>query len=219
MDFSTVGGELCTETAGGYGKSSVKLVAADRNRHKGKSRYWGSVLFYKHIILGTTVLLILIPLLGLGGMIYKYSRLMEDYQGLLHRTYSLYEAEAVENRRKISEAGRKISLEISGWNDRVGKIPFKVNTDDWNYILVNDWNPLPAAFKPQLDVLDDGHQVDYRIVDDLVKMLSDAKEEGMDLLVCSAYRSYERQADLFGSSIEELMDQGLTYIDAYYKTR
>lgn len=34
MDFSTVGGELCTETAGGYGKSSVKLVAADRNRHK-----------------------------------------------------------------------------------------------------------------------------------------------------------------------------------------
>ena len=120
MDFSTVGGELCTETAGGYGKSSVKLVAADRNRHKGKSRYWGSVLFYKHIILGTTVLLILIPLLGLGGMIYKYSRLMEDYQGLLHRTYSLYEAEAVENRRKISEAGRKISLEISGW-----KVPGK----------------------------------------------------------------------------------------------
>ena len=89
MDFSTVGGELCTETAGGYGKSSVKLVAADRNRHKGKSRYWGSVLFYKHIILGTTVLLILIPLLGLGGMIYKYSCLMEDYQGLLHWTYSL----------------------------------------------------------------------------------------------------------------------------------
>ena len=112
MDFSTVGGELCTETAGGYGKSSVKLVAADRNRHKGKSRYWGSVLFYKHIILGTTVLLILIPLLGLGGMIYKYSCLMEDYQGLLHRTYSLYEAEAVENRRKISEAGRKISLSL-----------------------------------------------------------------------------------------------------------
>ena len=69
MDFSTVGGELCTETAGGYGKSSVKLVAADRNRHKGTSRYWGSVLFYKHIILGTTVLLILIPLLGLGTVL------------------------------------------------------------------------------------------------------------------------------------------------------
>ena len=61
-------------------------------------------------------------------------------------------------------------------------------------------------------------QVDYRIVEDLVTMLSDAKEEGMDLLVCSAYRSYERQADLFNSSIEELMDQGMTYIDAYYKT-
>ena len=84
-------------------------------------------------------------------------------------------AEAVENRRKISEAGRKISLEISGWNDRVGKIPFKVNTDDWNYILVNDWNPLPAAFKPQLDVLDDGHQVDYRIVDEMC--IRDRKEE------------------------------------------
>lgn len=107
MDFSTVGGELCTETAGGYGKSSVKLVAADRNRHKGKSRYWGSVLFYKHIILGTTVLLILIPLLGLGGMIYKYSRLMEDYQGLLHRTYSLYEAEAVETEGKFRRQAEK----------------------------------------------------------------------------------------------------------------
>lgn len=34
----------------------------------------------------------------------------------------------------------------------------------------------------------------------------------------SAYRSYERQADLFNSSVEELMEQGMTYREAYYKT-
>lgn len=101
---------------------------------------------------------------------------------------------------------------------RRGKIPFQVNTEDWNYILVNDWNPLPASYKFQLDVLEDGHQVDYRIAEDLGEMLSDAEAEGLELLVCSAYRSYERQADLFNSSVEELMEQGMTYREAYYKT-
>ena len=68
----------------------------------------------------------------------------------------------------------------------MGKIPFQVNTEDWNYILVNDWNPLPASYKFQLDVLEDGHQVDYRIAEDLGEMLSDEEAEGLELLVCSA---------------------------------
>lgn len=219
MDFSTVNRELCAETAGGdYGRLPDNPAVSVRGKRKKKSRYWGSVLFYKHLILGVIALAILLPLFGLAGMIYKYTCLKSEYQGLLRRANALCTAEAAEQNNKICEAGRKIREELSVWTEGVGKIPFPVNEEDWNYILVNDWNPLPVSYKLQLDVLEDGHQVDYRIVEDLGKMLFDAKAEGMDLLVCSAYRSYERQADLFNSSIDELVEQGMTYREAYYKT-
>ena len=219
MDFSTVNREFCAKTAGGdFGRLPDKPAVSGRRRRKRKNRYWGSVLFYKHLILGMTALAILLPLFGLTGMVYKYTCLKAEYQGLLRRANALCTAEAAEKDNKISEIGRKIKEELSVWTEGMGKIPFQVNTEDWNYILVNDWNPLPASYKFQLDVLEDGHQVDYRIAEDLGKMLSDAKAEGLELLVCSAYRSYERQADLFNSSVEELMEQGMTYREAYYKT-
>lgn len=219
MNFSTVNRELCVQAAGGdYLDAPDKTVPKRRAKRKRESRYWGSVLFYKHLILGMTGLAILLPLLGLVGMLYKYNYLKSEYQGLLRRANNLAVAEAAEKDGKVSGAGSKIRGELSVWTQGVGKIPFQVNLQDWNYTLVNDWNPLPATYQLQLEVLEDGHQVDYRIVDDLQKMLFDAKAEGMDLLVCSAYRSYERQAELFNSSIEKLLDQGMTYREAYYKT-
>lgn len=224
MDFPAVDRELCAETAGGESIGFFDKAAAEggkRSREKSsreKSRYWGSVLFYKHLILGMTAFAVLVPLIALAGMVYKYSCLKAEYQGLLHRADAVGAVQPAEKESRISGSGQKIREARLAWNEGVGIIPFPVNTEDWNYILVNDWNPLPASYKLQLDVLKDGHQVDYRIAEDLEKLLSDAKAEEMDLLVCSAYRSYERQADLFNSSVEELLGQGMTYNEAYYKT-
>lgn len=82
MDFSTVNREFCAKTAGGdFGRLPDKPAVSGRGRRKRKNRYWGSVLFYKHLILGMTALAILLPLFGLTGMVYKYTCLKAEYQG------------------------------------------------------------------------------------------------------------------------------------------
>ena len=65
-------------------------------------------------------------------------------------------------------------------------------------LLVNKEHPLSADFSIAAKAVDaDGHTVDERIYDDLSAMLSDAKAEGIDLRIVTAYRSYSRQQQLY----------------------
>lgn len=108
MDFSTVNREFCAKTAGGdFGRLPDKPAVSGRGRRKRKNRYWGSVLFYKHLILGMTALAILLPLFGLTGMVYKYTCLKAEYQGLLRRANALCTAEAAKKTIKYPKSAER----------------------------------------------------------------------------------------------------------------
>ena len=90
-----------------------------------------------------------------------------------------------------------------------------IDRDDWGLILVNKQNPVPEDFEVKLASLSDSQKADERIIDDIYRMMDAAAEDGVDLMICSAYRSYDRQKRLFDNKINTLMRQGMTYLEAY----
>lgn len=84
---------------------------------------------------------------------------------------------------------------------------------DWNLILVNSKNLLPSDFS--IKTANIGNRaMDERIVDITKKMIDDAKADGVDLLICSSYRSVERQETLFAEQIQSFLNQGYSQDDA-----
>lgn len=91
----------------------------------------------------------------------------------------------------------------------------KIDPDDWRLILVNKQNPVPDGFTVKLSGISDSMQVDERIIADVYKMMDAASDDGINLMICSAYRSYDRQKTLFNNKINKLMSEGMTYLEAY----
>lgn len=85
---------------------------------------------------------------------------------------------------------------------------------DWRLILVNPWNPLPEDFTVELSDLGEGYSIDTRVYPALMEMLDAARAEGLNPVVCSAYRTYETQQALYENKIQRLMNQGWSAEDA-----
>ena len=88
----------------------------------------------------------------------------------------------------------------------------------WNMVLVNGEHPMEDGYVPQLKELEKGLSVDARIVDATKEMLADAKKAGLHIDICSAYRSVERQEQVFGESMKERVKDGMSYWDAFNET-
>lgn len=86
--------------------------------------------------------------------------------------------------------------------------------DTWNMILVNPWNPLPDDFSVELKDVENGHAVDARIAIYLEKMLSDARAQGLSPMICSSYRTYEKQQTLYTNKVNSYLNQGYSQKDA-----
>lgn len=83
-----------------------------------------------------------------------------------------------------------------------------IDRTDWRLLLVNPWNPLPEGFQVELAALESGFSVDQRIYDDLQQMLGDARKDGMELVICSAYRTLEQQQWLYDARVERAAAEG-----------
>lgn len=85
---------------------------------------------------------------------------------------------------------------------------------DWQLLLVNDWNPLPAGYDDEVSfsTVSGGKQVDSRILSAVEQMLSDAQQYG--LAVVSAYRPQEEQDTLYWRKVKQYTDQGYSDLEA-----
>lgn len=91
-------------------------------------------------------------------------------------------------------------------------------TRPWYLMLVNQSHPMEDGYVPELANIDDSHQVDARVLEPLQNMLKAASDEGYSLYVCSAYRSVDRQKELFNESMIDYANQGMTYYEAAIET-
>lgn len=87
----------------------------------------------------------------------------------------------------------------------------------WNLMLVNNENPVPDNFQPDLVTLRNGCQVERRVLPDLQKMMDGARSRGLYPSVCSAYRTAERQSYLLEQDINKYLNQGYTEEEAKRK--
>lgn len=134
-----------------------------------------------------------------------------------------------ENKRsdkKIKEAVEVVQKEADEKINKVEKELYDLQDDikgtdeqlPWNLVLVNNKHPMAEGYVPELKELEPGYSVDSRIASATRKMLTDAQKEGLNIEICSAYRSVEYQQKVFGDSMKTRVKDGMTYWDAYIET-
>ena len=81
----------------------------------------------------------------------------------------------------------------------------------WKLVLVNKWNPMENGYKPAVAEIENNYYFDARAVGYLQEMLAAGRREGLDFWVCSAYRTIEKQTDLFEDKVRRVTaETGLT---------
>lgn len=87
--------------------------------------------------------------------------------------------------------------------------------EEWMLLLVNKQNPIPDDYSPELVDVNGSIKIRKEIAVPLAEMFDAAEEDGVSLMVCSAYRSHEYQQGLFDRKIRNYTRKGLSYLDAF----
>ncbi len=97
----------------------------------------------------------------------------------------------------------------------VAVVSYEREITEWNLLLVNSKNLIPEDFKIELAKIDDTRSFDARAIEQLNKMLNDARKSGItNIWVQSAYRSVDRQKELYEESVKKYINQGKTREEA-----
>ena len=81
----------------------------------------------------------------------------------------------------------------------------EIPKDEWYMLLVNKENPLPEDYAFNTAVIDnENHTVDERIAADLSAMIAAGEENGLRFVFYTAYRSVQRQSELFAAGKTEI---------------
>ena len=83
-----------------------------------------------------------------------------------------------------------------------------VDKSQWNLTLVNKWNLLPESHNPSLTQLKNGHAIDERAYPDLQDMMDECRAAGLNPLICSSYRTMDKQKKLYKNKVDEYLAQG-----------
>lgn len=119
------------------------------------------------------------------------------------------------------ENGEQVMEQEKGDGKAEGQEGLILNPEDmWCLILTNAQCPIPEDYLPVLkEVPGQGQSVDERIYDPLMEMLSDMKEQGLSPVVCSGYRTLDKQEMLFNRKVSAYVKQGYSMEEANQMAR
>ncbi|MCL1848065.1 MAG: M15 family metallopeptidase [Clostridiales bacterium] len=80
---------------------------------------------------------------------------------------------------------------------------------DWRLMLVNWDKHVPEEYAVELAEVRSGYSVDARMLEPLKEMLDAAGAEGLSVIVVSAYRTIDKQRDLYENKVARLIGQGM----------
>lgn len=95
---------------------------------------------------------------------------------------------------------------------------YEFDASDWRLVLINKQHPIPEDYSFKLGNIKDGMRCDERIINDLLAMMQAARDDGINLLIRSPYRSDNHQETNFNKRIRLYMGQGYSYMEAYKLT-
>lgn len=96
-----------------------------------------------------------------------------------------------------------------------------ISQDDmWCLILTNAEYPVPEDYEVGLKAIPGTEQsVDERIYEPLMQMLEDMKAQGLSPVVCSGYRTLDKQEKLFNRKVQSYVRSGHTKEESYILAR
>ncbi len=99
-------------------------------------------------------------------------------------------------------------------------VPMVSKENRWMTRLVNSKTLLDKDYAPELVTINSaGYKFDARAADRLNAMMQAARDEGLSPMVCSSYRSWDRQNILFEKQVVKQQNTGLSYEEAYEKAK
>ena len=137
------------------------------------------------------ILMILVVLIF--TIVYKYITYKKEVQAALETSVNveeLYNTTETEEAEIIEEENKK-EKDIDS------------STSDWELLLVNKNHNVPEGYSVELEEIEEGHQVDRRIAESLKQMLSDARKQGLSPIICSSYRTNDKQQKLYNNKVRE----------------
>ena len=164
----------------------------------------------------TTVTIALIGLLGVGTTagIFLSDRSQQQEQPL-----AAVQQEGKEE-APVESSFQKEEQEQSSQETKQQQLAeeFAKEKEEYYLLLANAENPLPQDWSIQTEEVQNGYEMDKRAAPAMREMIQVAKEDGVELMLCSAYRSVEKQQQLFDRSQQAYMAQGMSEEEAYAKT-
>ena len=90
----------------------------------------------------------------------------------------------------------------------------------WKLVLVNNDNPIDEKYISTISLteLKNGQAIDGRCYPYLQQMMDDCRAAGFSPVICSSFRTYEKQQSLFREQVQEYMKQGMSLEEAEEKT-
>lgn len=93
----------------------------------------------------------------------------------------------------------------------------KIDRTQWNLMLVNPDVPMPENYEINVKQLDNGQAIDERCYDALQSMMDDCRGAGFSPVICSSYRTQEKQQQLFDNQVEKWKKQGYSEEEAKFE--
>ena len=87
--------------------------------------------------------------------------------------------------------------------------------EDWSLILINKKHRLPADYDFELSTIKGAIKSDVRVTRHVLDMIKGAEEDGVKLYICSPYRDFERQEELFNKKMKSYLKKGYEFDEAY----
>ncbi|WP_300417228.1 M15 family metallopeptidase [uncultured Oscillibacter sp.] len=142
-----------------------------------------------------------LPLLALTGLM------------LFAAGFLLGRAEAAGTRAAQAAAGAGSGgpvriLAVPGAVRSTGEGEAAAPEEDWALLLVNESHPLPEGFQvPEFTQLVNGHSIDKRAYPALQRMMDACRADGLSPTICSSYRTWEKQEELFENKVQSCLSQ------------
>lgn len=98
--------------------------------------------------------------------------------------------------------------------------PVEEENSEWRLILVNSSHPVDEDYIAGLTFtqLRNGQSVDERCYPSLQQMMDDCRAKGYQPIICSSFRTHQRQQEIFDQQVKVYRDQGLDQQTAEAKT-
>lgn len=180
-----------------------------------EEKYIGSVRFFKHVILSTVALAVIIPVCACCVLLFFNLRINKQYQST--------EAEVREYVQALADVNAQLDQSKAELENKSAEITTMVKNSttvsSWKLLLVNEENPLQQGFSVELEEVTEGQKVDARLSGELNAMLEAMTAAGLKPVLNSAYHTFEEQDQLFDKYVSEKVSDGLTYEEAFYKAK